>query len=252
MIGFLAVALFASAAPGRCTVPESMPKLNEAMVGEGETDWCMMGADPFAVAGPDLDPLRQVVIRDPETRRVQIVQWRRSAHDLLPASWERVFARPAVSAPRGEFAEVLIQVAGDTLIIVTTNPAWRIGNAVCAGEGGTSAGYLPTGRRATVADRGAITRLTARPDDGEPSLAISTGQGRELNPDEIEQGAAVARPINSGNIMCTLLVGDGEGYRLSFYGPQGKPLADVDDFYRQARARIVASGDYEVRLGVNR
>lgn len=218
MIGFLLSALMGSAAPGPCTLPESMPVPNEAMAGEGDADWCLDGADPFAVAGPDLQPRRQLVWEDRGIDLVSITRWRRG-RDAPPEGWERVLSRSAKAVGSGGFHEILFQKLGDNLIVVTANPAWRIGNAVCVGDGGASAGYLPAGVRATAADQAAMDGMMR--DD-----------------------------VDTGNIMCVLLTADGDSWRASFRGPQGRPLYEIDDYYSGTRMRVTAPGDVERYLGL--
>ncbi|MCW3845753.1 hypothetical protein OF829_00770 [Sphingomonas sp. LB-2] len=208
------------AAPAICPVPESMPALSEAMAGEGDADWCLDGADPFAIAGPDGTP-RQLVWRD-ETGRVSITQWRRGGPDAMPEDWERVATRRPKAVQQGPFHEVLIQKLGDNVIVVTVNPAWRIGNAVCAGEGGASAAYLPAGIDPTAADRGVIDGLFGFDD------------------------------IDPGNVMCTLLHPDGDGWRPRLRGPQGRPLPEIDDYYAGTEIRVTPRGDYARNLGLSR
>ena len=217
-------ALLASAVSGPCAIPESMPPPSEMMAGEGDEDWCLAGADPFAVAGPDMVPPRQLVWQRDVIEHTVITQWRRGPADAPPTGWTRVFTRPAkVTLAPGALREVLIQRLGDNLIVVTANPAWRIGNAICSGEGGESIGYLPAGIEPSDADRAGIADMSAG-----------------LN------------PMDPGNILCVLMAPDGEGWRGSFRGPQGRPLPEIDDVYADMLMRLTPPGDFEQHLRFNR
>lgn len=237
MIAFLLPALLMSAAPEPCKLPESMPEPSELVAGEGEDDWCLKGADPFAIAGPDLKPLRQLLVVDEGLDTVQLVQWRRDGADPVPGDWREMFRVAATLTSPGEFSEVLVQRAGDNLIVVTVNPAWRVGNAVCFGEGGPMTGYLPAGVSPTEEDRYAIERMTApRQPVSTPAPDIAATAGSTLDP---------------SNIMCTLLTAEGDIYRPRFLGPGGRPMFD-EERYADMRWRSVAPGDYARHLRFNR
>lgn len=221
---FSLAAMLASAVSEPCALPESMPQPSAMMAGEGDADWCLDGADPFVAAGPDLKPFRQLVWEREEPWHTVVTQWRRIAPDAPPAHWRKVFTRPAkVVLETGGLTEVLFQRLGDNLIVVTVNPAWRIGNAVCVGEGGESTGYLPEGVAPTEADQAGIEQMTGWESDMDP-----------------------------GNVMCVQLHPEGDVFTGSFRGPQGRPLPEIDDAYAATRLRAVAPGDIERWLAFNR
>ncbi|MEZ0242713.1 MAG: hypothetical protein ACAH11_05020 [Sphingomonas sp.] len=224
IVMFLSAALTA-ASPIPCPIPESLPAPIESLAGAGDPDWCMKGEDVFSQAGPNAHPMRQIALGDLTTDVFQVLQWRSGAPTPVPADWRQVFEAPGrvgTGGP-GMFEERLIQRFGDNLITITPNRAWRIGNAVCAAEGGPIIAYLPRGIAPTEGDQQWIDALP--------------GTRSSLEPDAV---------------MCMLLTRDVDGYRMNFRGPQGRPLYDVDDFYQNSRARIVAPGDFERYLGINR
>lgn len=221
MIGFLLSALLASTVPGPCTVPESMPALSEATAGEGDADWCVSGADPFAAAGPDLQPARQLLVTDSDGKTT-VIQWRRQITIELPSGWRKVQVARPTTASNTDFHEVLFQRLADTLIVVTINPAWRVGNAVCVGEGGIQIAFQRDGKTLTERDRELVAAM-----------------------------ASGASDLDPGNVMCTQLARDGDTYRATFHGAGGRPLPEVDDYYAGTTFRPVPLGDYERLLGVS-
>ena len=216
-------ALLLAATPMPCTVPESMPAPSEMMAGEGDADWCLAGDDIFALAGPDAVPARQVASFNPDTDLAQIVQWRRGPPDPPPTTWIRQSSFPGLGVPQGAFDEILIQRLADHVIAVTVNPAWRVGNALCTGEGGPTTLYLPEGIEPSDADRALIERMDEDLGRHEP-----------------------------GNILCTLFTRDGDGYAMRFRGPQGRPLPEIDDYYSSMRAHVAPPGDFDRHLRLSR
>lgn len=221
MIVTLMSAALATSSLIPCPVPESLPPPIESMEGAGDADWCLGGEDVFAQAGPDASPARQIAVGDREMGLFQVLQWRRGRPTQVPADWQQVFEAPGRGGEPGMFEERLIQRFGDNLITITPNRAWRIGNAICAAEGGPITAYLPKGVEPTHGDNEWIDAL--------PSTRM------DLDPNAV---------------MCMLLIRDVDGYRMQFRGPQGRPLYEIDDFYQNARAKIVPPGDYERWLGV--
>lgn len=226
MIGFFLSAAMLSAAPEPCAVPESMPAPSEQFEGAGDADWCLAGADIFSLAGPDARPLQQVSIEMPIAGQsdsvFQITQWRRGAPEV-PAGWRAIQSDPGLEVAQTAFHEILYQRFGGHMIVVTINPAWRIGNAICTGEGGPSTAYLPAGVTPTQDDHAVLAGFE------------DAWQQRDM-----------------GNIMCTLMTRDADGYTMRFRGPQGRPLPEIDGFYAEARVRLTPTGNIEALLGVSR
>jgi hypothetical protein len=222
IVMFLSAALTA-ASPIPCPIPESLPPPIESMEGAGDPDWCIGGEDVFAQAGPDAKPARQLAVADRELGLYQVLQWRTGPPTPIPVNWEAVYTAPGRGGARGMFEERLFQRFGDNLITVTPNRAWRIGNAVCSAEGGPIAAYLPQGVEPSAGDREWIEKLPDTRGD--------------LDPDAV---------------MCMLLTREADGFRMTFHGPQGRPLYEITDFYQHSRARIVAPGDFERYLGISR
>lgn len=251
MIEFFLPALLMNAAPEPCKLPESMPAQSERVAGEGEPGWCLKGVDPLAVAGPDLVPLRQWLVTDDAVDSVQLVQWRRNGADPMPGDWRETFKVAATATSPGEFSEVLVQRAGDNLIVVTVNPAWRVGNAVCFGEGGPMSGYLPAGVEASEADRDAIERMTAPRQAESPPAPDSMATVDNYDVLETLTGGG-GSSLNPSNMMCTLLTLDGDVYRPRFHGPGGRPMFDYEDYYDEMHWRPMAPGDIARHMRVSR
>jgi hypothetical protein len=198
-------------------VPVDSPRLP---VGQVEPRWCEQGVDLFALAGPDVNPPQQVVMRDEGggyLDRYQHEPW------TPPAGWRLLGSRAGSAPPHGEFYNVQVQFEGKRLVLITQNPAWRIGKAICITESGPTAVYLVAEGRPTGADLAAMHRLIGEPQRQPPATLCVTAFARK-----------------------------GGDYTVRFHNTSGRSADSLNEIYAGTSMRIVPRGPIEAYRPVTR
>lgn len=191
------------------------PAASSYTVGKAEPGWCLTGVDLSAAAGPDAaTPVQIIAFQDDGTRTADRLQ--RGAF-VAPANWRRMGGFAGSAPPNGDFFDVLFQFRGKRVIAVSTNSAWRVGNAICVTESGPVSIYLVGGAAPDAVDSAAIGQeLNGHPRAGKPATICFN-----------------AIPLAHG------------GYRFHFHAVTGGVATEVNDFYRSVRIVLAPIGDIE-------
>lgn len=184
--------------------------------GKVEPGWCMAGIDLPGFAGPDAPVPMEIVTHYTETS-VSVERLQREPF-APPPTWQRMGQAPLAGPAFGDFTDMLVQFHGKRVVMVTANPAWRVGKAICTIELGPTTVYLVGSAEPDAEDKEAI---------------------------ESELSEAMRRPPPS--TVCFGAVAAADGYRYRFHSPSGAAADEVDKSYADTLIEIVPAGDPETR-----
>lgn len=180
-----------------------------------EPGWCGEGVDLAGRVAPDAPEPGQMVIDVPATGKTFVLLYRHGAF-VPPPGWREMGRFPETAPPNGDFTEMMIQFYETKLVLVTSNPAWRVGNAICSTETGPMMVYLADAE--TASEDEAAARAFVRD---------------------------LARSERVSSTLCTTALPAGDGYRLRFHDTRGRPGTDMEEAYADARMRFVPRGDFD-------
>ena len=221
MIAMLLAAALMGALPDdgcRATDPAGLipPDSPSFPVAEAEPGWCLQGIDLAGQVGTALRPRMMMAVSGENSSYLLFYQTR---DYRAPLDWIKVGDTIPAAAPlNGDFNEVMIQFFGRTLVVVTVNPAWRVGNAICSSEVGPITVYLGDRREGRLDDIVPGMRM---------SKAFAANQGR------------------SRATTCTTAFAADGAYRLRFHDTRGHAGRSLDAAYESMRMRLVRPGNFE-------
>jgi len=202
----LYLALLAADCPA--TDPEGRipPDAPQLPVGAVEPEWCTTGIDLIGRLGLGDQAEREIAVTLPGGQGYAM-RFQRGAF-VPPAGWRVIDTLPGKAPAQGGFSEILVDRRSDRVMIVTTNPAWQVGNAICLAEGGTDIAYLVV--------------------PGEPTDADLAQVKSDLTERKYRQPATV----------CLNAWEEGPGYRFTFHDSRGRTAREMDEAYAGTEIRI--------------